>query len=166
MHSFKLFVLVGLLGMVVAQISFSRTVNSISGMDFNLMISPGCKNEDKYGSNDCTLEWGQTVNITANGTLDQDLEEGATFLLAAKIDNIVPFKVSCPVCGANCSFEIPVIGTKVNLPMPPCPIKAATFFKKLSEVMPKKNPLGLKVGLTAAISIGSLLSIEITASLA
>ncbi len=78
-----------------------------------VLISTGCGSTDKYGSNDCNFHWGQSISITVNLTLGQDIVQGDTFALDLNFDKVVPLKTECALCGAECSIEIPVIHVSV-----------------------------------------------------
>jgi hypothetical protein len=34
----------------------------------------------------------------------------------------IPFKLQCNLCGATCSFKIPILSKEVSIPLPPCPM--------------------------------------------
>ena len=66
----------------VADITVSRTVNSISAGTGKLTLAGGsCKSSDAYGSNDCVLDWGKSYTAAANGTLTKAIESGDTRLI-------------------------------------------------------------------------------------
>lgn len=56
-------------------------------------------------------------------SLSEDLTAGSTLDLDLKVDGLLPLKTSCPMCGGNCTINIPVVKQKVSFAMPPCPIK-------------------------------------------
>jgi hypothetical protein len=59
-----------------------------------------------------------------------------------KVDKIISWSFTCPVCGANCSTTIPVINMPVNEAMPPCPIPAGAVEKAIYGALPATSPLG------------------------
>ena len=53
------------------------------------------------------------------------IEAGSSITLDAKLDHIIPFKATCPACGANCSFTVPIIKEHFSWQMPDCPLSAS-----------------------------------------
>ena len=59
----------------------------------------------------------------AQYSLTEDLAAGSTLNLDLKVDRLLPLKASCPMCGGNCSINIPVVKQNISFAMPACPIK-------------------------------------------
>lgn len=153
-----------------ADISVSRSFDKVApGNKVVLLASPGCGTTDQYGSNDCDFKWGQALDVSINGTLAQDLTSTAKFEVDAKLDNIIPLKFSCAVCGQNCSFEVPVVKEKVNFPMPPCPISKTNIAKSFSVNLPAKSPVPINVKVKGTVTVNDgaadILVVSITGSL-
>ena len=78
-----------------ADIQFSRTVDTAApGFEGTATLSTGCTSSDQYGSNDCTLNWGEKFTVAVNATLGNDIVKGTTFSVDAKVDGLLPLKVS------------------------------------------------------------------------
>merc|ERR1719397_1550444 len=112
-----------LLGMVaIGSITFDRTITNVhAGFNGSVTLDHGCTKKDQYGSNDCTLNWGESYNVTYQFVLGEDITAGANFSISAKI-SFEKVDINCNFCGKNCSFTI--LDQDVNLAMPDCPIKA------------------------------------------
>ena len=136
-----------------ADVEFSRTIDSVTGAEGTLTLASGCTSSDQYGSNDCTLKWGEKVSAVVNATLEKDITQGTTFTVDAKVDGLIPLNFNCPVCGGNCSITVPIIKKKVSFSLPPCPIKADHISKTLSIQLPSKSPIPLKSKVTGTVTI-------------
>ena len=55
---------------------------------------------------------------SVNGTLSKDIESGDTFSASIKVDSVFKLDFTCQLCGAECSFEVPVIKQKVHTGVP------------------------------------------------
>ena len=129
-----------------------------------------CARADAYGSNDCTLAWGSSNTANYSIALTAPIT-GGTFDIDLKLDGIIPFTASCPLCGANCSLTIPIIKTPISFKMPDCPITAHSLANITSFTLPATSPVAGKVSIAGTISAKntdgtSLGSIEISAVLA
>ena len=134
-------------------ITLSRTVNALSAGTINATLTGGaCKSSDAYGSNDCDVDWGKSYGVSVTGSLTKDIDTGATFSADIKVDNLFPLKFTCQLCGANCSFEVPVVKKTVSFAMPPCPIKAQTLDKTATLTLPSSAPVPLTVGFKGTVS--------------
>eukprot|EP01061_Rhynchopus_euleeides_P037529 TRINITY_DN63_c0_g2_i1.p1 TRINITY_DN63_c0_g2~~TRINITY_DN63_c0_g2_i1.p1 ORF type:complete len:173 (+),score=76.67 TRINITY_DN63_c0_g2_i1:64-582(+) len=123
-------------------IEVSRTVTHIiAGGAGQLFASPGCKTTDEYGSNDCSFTWGQSLTVNANATLPEAISTGTTVDVDLKIDGLISFKVTCPVCGGFCAFEVPVVKKPVNVTLPDCPLVPAGPYTNTTTVeLPSDDP--------------------------
>ena len=87
-----------------------------------------------------------------------------------KVDSIVPFSFSCPVCGANCTTTIPIVNQDVNFAMPPCPVSALDLSTPFDYALPADSPTkGVKVSAKGTLGVkdaagATVLSGEITAT--
>ena len=136
----------------VADITVSRTVNSISAGTGKLTLAGGsCKSSDAYGSNDCVLDWGKSYTAAANGTLTKAIESGDTFTADFTVDELLPFKFTCQLCGVNCSFTLPVVRKHVSFAMPACPITAGAVHVSKSFTLPTSSPIPLKSGFKGTV---------------
>ena len=58
---FTAVLLICLFAVSSADIQFSRTVDTVApGFEGSATLSTGCTSHDQYGSNDCTLNWGES----------------------------------------------------------------------------------------------------------
>ena len=136
----------------VADITVSRTVNSISAGTGKLTLAGGsCKSSDAYGSNDCVLDWGKSYTAAANGTLTKAIESGDTFTADFTVDELLPFKFTCQLCGVDCSFTLPVVRKHVSFAMPACPITAGAVHVSKSFTLPTSSPIPLKSGFKGTV---------------
>ena len=128
-------------------IEISREITGImAGASGTLVATPGCSKTDQYGSNDCKFDWGQTITGTLNATLPVAITTGATVSVDAKIDGLISWKFSCPVCGGFCVLDIPVVKKTENITMPPCPlVNAGNFFNTTTAALPSKSPVPVSV---------------------
>ena len=77
-----------------------------------------------------TLAWGSKNSLSLSGALVKDIDKGSKIDIDLTLKTgilPIPFKASCPLCGANCTIEIPIIKQKVNFALPACPIKAGSM---------------------------------------
>eukprot|EP00660_Eupelagonema_oceanica_P018831 gene18831-12214_t len=75
-------------------------------------------------SGSCTVNWGQTGTAKVDGSGTKDINSG-TVSADVKIDGLIGFKPSCPLCGTgNCTITVPIVKKKIEVPLSPCPIKA------------------------------------------
>eukprot|EP01060_Flectonema_neradi_P038731 TRINITY_DN8232_c0_g1_i1.p1 TRINITY_DN8232_c0_g1~~TRINITY_DN8232_c0_g1_i1.p1 ORF type:complete len:194 (+),score=72.97 TRINITY_DN8232_c0_g1_i1:66-584(+) len=137
-----------------ADIIVSRTVTAIlAGASGEADLSSGCTGHDMYGSNNCDLKWGTNYTGTINAVLPEAITTGATVDVDMKIDGFVPFTASCPLCGANCSFTVPIVKKDVNVAMPPCPLVAAGTYKNSTVIaLPTTSPIPVKVSFKGTVT--------------
>lgn len=142
-----------------ASISFSRTVEAIgSGDSFDLELEGSngnnCGSSDEYGVNDCTFDWGENITGSFAGVLSAPLNDGSTLDVDLKVDKVVSWKFTCPVCGGNCTTEIPVVKTPVNVATPDCPIPSGSVELPIEIALPQDDPLGgVKVTATGTVGV-------------
>jgi hypothetical protein len=148
---------------------FDRTIDLLTHATGSLTFNTGCTATDQYGSNKCSFNWNQAVSCTFQGALQEDITSGK-LVVDAKINNVIPFSFSCPICGANCTIEIPIIKKPETFKMPDCPIKATSIPSKITPfTLPDKNPLGIAVTVTGTVQIvdqtGVIAKLELNAKL-
>lgn len=141
-------------------VTFSRTVSAINKAAGTVTFDSGCTSKDAYGSNDCTFTWGETVGISYNVALQEDIT-GGTLKLTSKVDNILPFDANCPACGANCTITIPVVKKSISFALPPCPIKAGSFKNTTSVVLPAKDPAGIGASIKGTLTVTDQNNVEV-----
>ncbi|GMI49331.1 hypothetical protein TrCOL_g11638 [Triparma columacea] len=136
-------------------IQFSRTIDTIADdSSLLLKIDSGCSSSDDHGSNDCSFAWGDEVSGSVDLSLGHDLGEGSTFSVNMKVDSIVPFAFSCPVCGANCTTTVPIVNQDVNFAMPPCPVSALDLSTPFDYALPADSPTkGVKVSAKGTLGV-------------
>lgn len=140
-----------LLAVCNADIKFSRTINTITDATADVTIS-GCAATDKYGSNNCDLDWGKPYDVTYNVSLERPITTGATISADLKA-SIIPLKFDCPACGGNCSVKIPIVGKTINIALPPCPINPNALKGSKSITLPAKSPIPLKLDVKGSITV-------------
>jgi hypothetical protein len=140
-------------------ITVSRTIKSSDIAGAVTVDGTACTSKDQWGSNDCTMSWGSKYDVHYNVSLTQDIEAGSTIVLDLKLKTgiiPVPLKATCPLCGGNCTIDIPLIKQKIDFAMPPCPIKAASLpagaLPFTLPADPLKPPLPKKLGVSGTIS--------------
>eukprot|EP01062_Namystynia_karyoxenos_P014400 TRINITY_DN1518_c0_g1_i3.p1 TRINITY_DN1518_c0_g1~~TRINITY_DN1518_c0_g1_i3.p1 ORF type:complete len:563 (+),score=254.98 TRINITY_DN1518_c0_g1_i3:73-1689(+) len=135
--------LLAALGGAAGSITFSRTVKQAPSYASGTVTVQGdaCKSSDKYGSNDCTLSWGQSYTVAIDATLTQDIPTG-TAAADMKIDGLIPFKASCKICGENCTVTIPIVSKSFTFYPGDCPIKAGSIKNTTTAAIPAA-PSGL-----------------------
>lgn len=110
------------------------------------------------GQEDCFLAWGSKVSASSSVTLHNDIVAGAKFSADVTFHYSFLWKtvnVNCDFCGQTCVVDpVTIAGFQLMEPfefeMPPCPIKADTFTKTLTDVEVKNEkgiPKSLKVTL-------------------
>ncbi len=138
----------------VADISVSRSIDSVmSGASGTVTLDSGCANKDQYGSNNCDLKWGNSYTVTIDANNAEDLNGKANIAVDMKVDNIIPFKITCPVCGANCTFEVPVVKTKETIQLPPCPIAKGEYKQMYNFTLPSKSPVPVKTSAKGTVKL-------------
>jgi hypothetical protein len=81
-------------------------VNTLTHATGSISFDRGCTAADQYGSNRCSWTWGETISAAFQGALQEDITAGK-LVVDLKIDNSIPFSLSCPICGADCSITLP-----------------------------------------------------------
>lgn len=90
----------------------------------------------------------------AQYSLNADLAAGSTLNLDLKVDKLLPLKTTCPMCGGNCTIDIPVIKQKVSFAMPPCPIAKGSGALNSTKLTLPADPLKSgKVSIDGSISV-------------
>jgi hypothetical protein len=136
----------------MADITVSRTVNSISAGTGKLTLAgDSCTSSDTYGSNNCNLYWAKSYAAAANGTLTKDIVSGDTFTADFTIDELLPFKFTCQLCGVDCSFTLPVVQKRVSFAMPACPITAGAVHATKTLMLPASSPVPLTTGFKGTV---------------
>lgn len=151
-------------------ITASRTINSLADANGTITIAKGCTESDQYGSNDCAFGWGDSIDVTYDVELDEDLDEGSTVAIDVKLDGLIPFKASCPLCGKNCTITIPIIKQTVSFYIADCPISQAQLKNTTSIVLPTKSPVPIKISLSGSATVQdasgkTIVEADITAAL-
>ena len=136
---------------VPADIVLSRHVNSISAGTGKLTLAGACTSSDAWGSNACDLDWGKSYTAAVDGTLSKDIETGDTFTADITIDDLLSLKFTCQLCGANCSFTIPVVQKSVSFAMPACPITAGALLLTKTFTLPATSPVPIKAGFKGTV---------------
>ena len=107
-------------------VSFERTISNFPphvSFDLNFLPTSFCDNHDKYGDNNCDYPWGTT--LIANYSFASGfrmLTRNARAIGEFHLDDKIPWKFNCVLCGQDCVLEVPVIDLKYKFPMPKCPI--------------------------------------------
>eukprot|EP01062_Namystynia_karyoxenos_P062853 TRINITY_DN5570_c0_g3_i1.p1 TRINITY_DN5570_c0_g3~~TRINITY_DN5570_c0_g3_i1.p1 ORF type:complete len:279 (+),score=85.53 TRINITY_DN5570_c0_g3_i1:73-837(+) len=161
----------GLVGGASATISFSRTVTQAPSWASGTITIAGdaCKSSDKYGSNDCTLSWGQSYTANIDASLTQDIP-GGTASADLKIDGLIPFKPSCKICGENCTITIPIVSKSFSFYPGDCPIKAGAIKNSTSVAIPAA-PSGLpKTSVKGTVTVSdasgaAIAKVDVTANI-
>eukprot|EP00495_Collosphaeridae_sp_1-RS-2012_P002322 TRINITY_DN201_c0_g1_i2.p1 TRINITY_DN201_c0_g1~~TRINITY_DN201_c0_g1_i2.p1 ORF type:complete len:173 (+),score=17.03 TRINITY_DN201_c0_g1_i2:65-583(+) len=140
-----LFYAFSVLGMVaIGSIKLDRTIDNVHpGFNGSLIFDHGCDTKDQYGSNDCTLNWGETYHVAFQGSIGEDITAGAMFNIEAKV-LFKTVNINCAFCGKNCTFTIE--SKDISIKMPDCPIKAGSEPQTLVNfTLPANDPLPIKV---------------------
>ena len=86
------------------------------------------------------------------------------------MEGIIPFDLSCALCGANCTAKIPIINKQISIKMPDCPLPKGAINKAISFTLPASSPIPLKVPIKGDVTITddagtTVLDLSLTASL-
>lgn len=135
-------------------IQIERTVKSVNKVKGKVSVDHGCTGSDAYGSNNCEMDWGSTYNITYDLELDEDLNSKTNLNIHLTLDGLIPFKVSCAICGVDCEFTVPIIKKKIVIPLSKvaCPVKAGSVSGTVPLVLPANDPVPLKVSMTGEVT--------------
>jgi hypothetical protein len=129
-------------------VTLKETTNG-EGSRYMMEINPGCSKHDEYGDSDCTIKWGDAVNLRGSVYFAKPLEEGSVFgmkivykLKGAMFDGIddsPPLLVSCPACGANCTFNW--FNHDYWLALPDCPVQPGeySYFENAFDMPKNRN---------------------------
>ena len=111
-----------------------------------------CQQVDPFGSNACDLKWDQTyhVDVTVNQTVD--IVAGSTVSIDAKLDRVVPLRVTCPACGGVCEVTVPIIKKHIRYEMPPCPLSARALTTSKDFTLPS-SLVPLRIGFEATVTV-------------
>eukprot|EP01065_Artemidia_motanka_P049646 TRINITY_DN8290_c0_g1_i1.p1 TRINITY_DN8290_c0_g1~~TRINITY_DN8290_c0_g1_i1.p1 ORF type:complete len:542 (+),score=223.40 TRINITY_DN8290_c0_g1_i1:88-1713(+) len=156
-------------GSAAGSITFSRTVESIPSYASGTVTVAGsaCTGSDKYGSNDCTLNWGTSYDVSIDATLTQAIPSGSV-AADLKIDGLIPFKASCKICGENCTITIPVVKKTISFYPGDCPIAAQTYKNTTSVAVPAAPSTLPKTSVKGKVSVsdntGVVAVVDVTAS--
>jgi hypothetical protein len=60
-------------------------------------------------------------------------------------------QADCPICGANCTIDVPVINKKLSFAMPDCPLKGAGGTANFT--IPDKDPVPTSVNVVGTVQI-------------
>ena len=95
-----------LVSFAAADIALSRSVNSMStGVHGKLSLDHGCTSSDTYGSNNCTLAWGDSATATIDYKVPTDLHSASKLLLDLKV-SLLPLQATCDICGSPCKLTV------------------------------------------------------------
>eukprot|EP01062_Namystynia_karyoxenos_P014401 TRINITY_DN1518_c0_g1_i4.p2 TRINITY_DN1518_c0_g1~~TRINITY_DN1518_c0_g1_i4.p2 ORF type:complete len:564 (+),score=226.69 TRINITY_DN1518_c0_g1_i4:73-1692(+) len=163
--------LLAALGGAAGSITFSRTVKQAPSYASGTVTVQGdaCKSSDKYGSNDCTLSWGQSYTVAIDATLTQDIPTG-TAAADMKIDGLIPFKASCKICGENCTVTIPIVSKSFTFYPGDCPIAKGSIKNTTTAAIPAA-PSGLpKTSVKGSVTVtdgsgATMAVVDVTASI-
>jgi hypothetical protein len=110
-------------------VSFQRTITDFpqdSTSSFTLLFEDAerhCGARDEYGPNNCHYDWKESVVGSYHVDMPAKvLNETANLEVTMMLDNRVPYKLECPLCGQDCVLEIPVFKVHYTIPNPPCPV--------------------------------------------
>jgi hypothetical protein len=143
-----------LLAAAQSTIQITRHITSVeAGASGTVNIDKDCTTKDEYGCESALAKWGDSLKVSLNATLPHDLTADYSVIVKAKVNNIIPFDVTCAICGVDCTVTIPIIKKKLTIKLPPCPIKAATYLNSTTVVLPAKAPVPLKVSATGTGSV-------------
>jgi len=145
--------LVALYSPATADIVFSRTINSVSIGTGNVTIDSDCAAKDEYGSNQCDLHWGKQYTVTLAADLSTDITAAHSFTVDVKLDKIIPFKFTCPICGSECTVTVPIVKKTVSFKLPACPIKAGPYRLTKTITLPAKAPAPIKAGFKGTVTM-------------
>jgi len=149
-----LFVALLIAAALAGDIEFSRTITDVcSGCTLVIDIAPAsaCTSRDAYGSNDCSFNWGSSYTIDVKGDLPSDIEKGSKMVADLKV-SIFPWKFECALCGATCEVTVPIVGKKISIPFPDCPIKGRTISRSGSLDLPADSPVPIQAELKGDIT--------------
>jgi hypothetical protein len=156
--------MLSLVALVSSDVSFSRTVSSVNptyiqdGLQVVVDTAGACASSDKYGSNDCDFKWGMAYSGHALIKEAGDITTGATFGADCKVERIIPFKFSCPLCGGDCSIKIPVVGKTVSFTLPDCPLHSLSLDNSTTITLPADPGIpaaGVKCTISATDAAGA-----------
>ena len=145
-HEMRAAIASTMLALVGANVHFERTVNSLSGATAKAVIDgPACAKMDDYGSNMCDLEWGAEYTVHADVALTNDLTAGSRVEGDFKLEGLIPFKFSCPLCGGDCTVKVPIVGKEITVTMPDCPLSGLSYDDAKTFTLPAKSPLPAEI---------------------
>merc|ERR1712228_791460 len=152
-------------------IHFNRTVSSGSGTTGSLSVTPAsdCAGKDEWGVNNCNIPWKQTISLDLKANFKKQVTKGKIDV-DLKVKGI-PLKFECPICGANCTFDVPIIKIPVTITLPDCPLDNPLDIPLDDIELPDKSPLGpIKVPIKGTVATydqdgNSLVKISIDALL-
>jgi hypothetical protein len=147
----KVLVLCCLLGLATASVQIERTVSGVpSDVTGSLVLDHGCASTDQFGSNQCSLNWGDNATANIAYHLPGTLTEKSILHLDVKVLG-VPLTATCQICGKACEFKIPVIGIPVQIDMPSCPITSNATIAPFS--LPNASPVPLKIKFSGTLTL-------------
>lgn len=132
-------------------IEFSRTITDVcDGCSLKIEIDHGCSKEDAYGSNDCSLNWGDSYKVDVTGTLPFDIDTGAKMDADLKV-SVFPWKFSCMLCGETCEITVPIVGKKIPVPFPDCPVSGQSISRSTTIDLPATSPVPIQAEVKGSI---------------
>lgn len=121
-----------------------------------LRIETGCTKKDKWGCKSLNTDWGKNISGTVHAELKEDLIEGSYFISTMHLKTglfPIPFKIQCKLCNARCGFKVPILEKDFDVEMPPCPITAGEVTQHFNEMIPRNDPVPLKLGVDGIANV-------------
>jgi hypothetical protein len=142
-----------LLGLVAADVQLERSISSVgAGVSGDVFLDHGCTDKDAYGSNHCTLNWGDNATATIAYKVPTALTGKSVLKIDLKV-SLLPLSATCAICGAPCELIIPVIKLPVTIDMPDCPISADAYSNLTAFSLPDTSPVPIKLKFTGTVEL-------------
>mmetsp|Transcript_45842 Transcript_45842/g.73735 ORF Transcript_45842/g.73735 Transcript_45842/m.73735 type:complete len:152 (-) Transcript_45842:214-669(-) len=92
------------------------------------------------------------VQATIKAHISEVLMGNSSFSVDMKVDGIIPFKFTCPVCGTTCTVTIPIVKQTTSFQLPDCPV-TGDFNLVEPIALPSKSPIGVSSGAKGTVQV-------------
>lgn len=114
-----------------------------------------CKSKDKYGSNDCTYAWGESVKGSIVFDLGIKITEDHEIKGKFTVDKFLKWEFSCTACGGACAVKL--LNKQMSFQAPACSALTNNSGDRLTipfdHALPDVSPLGVTMKVVGSLHL-------------